>query len=50
LPAGAVITVEPGVYLPERGWPTAYGIAHSAVPEPYPAQLVFPFTRRPVTR
>ena len=37
------------LYLPEHGWPTAYGIAGSAVPEPYPAQLVFPFTRDPVT-
>ena len=36
------------LYLPERGWPTSYGIAGSAVPEPYPAQLFFPFTRRPV--
>jgi sterol desaturase/sphingolipid hydroxylase (fatty acid hydroxylase superfamily) len=36
------------LHLPERGWPTAYGIAGGAVPEPYPAQLVFPFTRRPV--
>ena len=37
------------LYLPECGWPTAYGIAEGAVPESYPAQLVFPFTRRPIS-
>ena len=36
------------LYLPERAWPSAYGIAGSAVPERYPAQLVFPFTSQPV--
>jgi lathosterol oxidase len=36
------------LYLPERAWPSAYGIAGSAVPERYPAQLVFPFTSHPV--
>jgi sterol desaturase/sphingolipid hydroxylase (fatty acid hydroxylase superfamily) len=38
------------LYLPREGWPTAYGIAGSVVPERYPAQLVFPFTGRPVAR
>jgi len=37
------------LYLPRQGWPAAYGIAGSAVPDRYPAQLVFPFTGRPVT-
>jgi lathosterol oxidase len=37
------------LYLPREGWPTAYGIAGSAVPERYPAQLAFPFTGRPIT-
>ncbi len=37
------------LYLPPQGWPTAYGIAGSAVPERYPGQLAFPFTGRPVT-
>ena len=37
------------LYLPDRAWPAAYGIADSLVPERYPAQLVFPFTDLPVT-
>ena len=37
-------------HMPAGSWPSAYGIADSAVPEPYPAQLVFPFTGRPVVR
>jgi len=37
------------LYLPDRAWPAAYGIADSLVPERYPAQLVFPFTGQPVT-
>ena len=36
------------LYLPSQAWPTAYGIADGTVPERYPAQLVFPFTRHPV--
>jgi len=35
-------------YMPPGAWPTAYGIENSRVPEPYAAQLVFPFTKRPV--
>jgi lathosterol oxidase len=38
------------LYLPPQGWPAAYGIEGSAVPERYPGQLAFPFTGRPVTR
>jgi lathosterol oxidase len=38
------------LYMPAGAWPKVYGIADSAVPESYVAQLVFPFTRRPVTR
>ena len=37
-------------YMPEGAWPARYGIADGTVPESYPAQLVFPFTRQPVTR
>ena len=37
------------LYLPDRAWPAAYGIAGSLVPERYPAQLLFPFTSQPVT-
>jgi sterol desaturase/sphingolipid hydroxylase (fatty acid hydroxylase superfamily) len=38
------------LHLPARAWPASYGIADSAVPDRYPAQLVFPFTGRPVAR
>ena len=37
------------LYLPDRAWPAAYGIAGSLVPERYPTQLLFPFTSQPVT-
>ena len=37
-------------HMPPGEWPEAYGITNSAVPEGYGAQLVFPFTPRPVTR
>ena len=36
------------LHLPEGAWPRIYGIAGNRVPESYPAQLLFPFTRRPV--
>ncbi len=38
------------LYLPADGWPSAYGIAGSAVPNNYVAQMVFPFTSRSVAR